>query len=148
MLSYLSAMSDPDRGGILPDDRFEHFAEICRAGRRACSLTALHIRCQLPLPYVHLICIVINLYQTILAFTSGMIICTAEETDLHQEILLQIARFLLYCVIYQGILETAEKMTNPLGEDDIDFPQLFIHLNMQNECKAIFETSTRRPWDP
>jgi len=144
ILSYLQAAMEAE---ILPDDRLEHFTEICRAGRQASGSVMLHIRCQLPLPYVHLICIVVNLYQTILAFTSGMIICTAEETDLHQEIILQIARFLLYCVIYQGILETAEKMTNPLGEDDIDFPQLFIQWSLQKECKALYGLGVQMPWE-
>jgi len=144
ILSYLQAAMQE---GILPDDRLEHFTEICRAGRRASGLTMLHIRCQLPLPYVHLICIVVNLYQTILAFTSGMIICAAEETDLPQEIILQVARFFLYCIIYQGILETAEKMTNPLGEDDIDFPQLFIQWSLQKECKALFDLGVQMPWE-
>ena len=51
-----------------------------------------------------------------------------------------------YCVIYQGILETAEKMTNPLGEDDIDFPQLFIQWSLQKECKALYGLGVQMPW--
>ena len=49
--------------------------------------------------------------------------------------------------IYQGIMETAEKMANPLGNDDIDFPQLYIHHSLHMECLAIFETSSHLPWE-
>jgi hypothetical protein len=132
----------------LPEDRLEHFTEICREGRAASSLVSLHLECQLPLPYVHLIALVINLYQVVLALAMGIICAASFDQDDDQRLILSVIVFVLYCVIYQGILETADKMVNPLGEDDIDFPQLFIHLNMQDECKAIFETSTRRPWDP
>jgi len=143
IISYLHKCIEDQ---ILPDDRLEHFTEICREGRAASSLVSLHLECQLPLPYVHLIALVINLYQVVLAFLSGMICAASWANDDQQKLILSVIVFVLYCVIYQGILETAEKMTNPLGTDDIDFPQLFIHLNMQNECKAIFETSKNLPW--
>ena len=37
-------------------------------------------------------------------------------------------------------------MTNPLGEDDIDFPEGYIYHNLQQDCKSIFATSTQLPW--
>jgi len=146
IISYLHKSIVEDK--ILPEDRLEHFTEICREGRAASSLVSLHLECQLPLPYVHLIALVINLYQVVLALAMGIICAVSFDQEDDQRLILSVIVFVLYCVIYQGILETADKMVNPLGEDDIDFPQLFIHLNMQDECKAIFETSTRRPWDP
>lgn len=146
IISYLHKSIVEDK--ILPEDRLEHFTEICREGRAASSLVSLHLECQLPLPYVHLIALVINLYQVVLALAMGIICAASFDQEDDQRLILSVIVFVLYCVIYQGILETADKMVNPLGEDDIDFPQLFIHLNMQDECKAIFETSTRRPWDP
>jgi len=144
ILSYIESCTAK---GILPEDRLVHFTDMCREGRKACGLITLHLTCQLPLPYVHLICIVINLYQTVLAFTSGMIICTAVLDNNEQEIIVQIVRFLLYNIIYQGIMETAEKMTNPLGDDDIDFPQLFIHYTLEKECRALYDLGVQLPWD-
>ena len=54
---------------------------------------------------------------------------------------------LRYNVIYKGILETAEKMANPLGDDDIDFPQVFIHTQLMQECKGLFQTAVQLPWE-
>lgn len=157
----LSFLQYAIENGELPEEAgesFEHFAEICRGGRKASSLVTLHIECQLPLPYVHLICFVINLYQVIFSFVSGIIVVGAYSQghtatngtliiDGTQRMVVQVIIFFLYNVIYQGILETAEKMANPLGDDDIDFPQVFISTQLMQECKALFATAVQLPWD-
>jgi len=154
IISYLEFCMHPQAGqdeALIPDDRLEQLTDICREGRNASSLVSLHLECQLPLPYVHLIALVVNLYQVVLALVSGMVCVAAYETTDPskfgtQVLIVQIIQFILYCIIYQGILETAEKMTNPLGLDDIDFPQFYIHHTLQSEVKAIFNTSTNLPW--
>jgi len=44
-------------------DRRGHMIDICREARRAGSCTLLHQSHQLPLPYVHLVCFIVNAYQ-------------------------------------------------------------------------------------
>jgi len=156
IISYLehcmhSQAGDPNEDPLIPDDRLEQLTDICREGRNASSLVSLHLECQLPLPYVHLIALVVNLYQVVLALVSGMVCVAAYETTDPskygmQVLIIQIIQFVLYCIIYQGILETADKMTNPLGLDDIDFPQFYIHHTLQSEIKAIYNTSLNLPW--
>ena len=55
---------------------------------------------------------------------------------------------MLVCFAFWGVLETVEKMTNPLGSDEIDFPRMYIRLHAQNESKSLFEASKNRPWVP
>ena len=70
LLSYLEGLVLEE---ILPDDRFEQMAELCREGRAAAGLVLLHIDCQLPLPYVHLVCLITNVYQvTVISCSSDI----------------------------------------------------------------------------
>lgn len=144
LLSYLEGLVLEE---ILPDDRFEQMAELCREGRAAAGLVLLHIDCQLPLPYVHLVCLMTNVYQFLFAVITGIVFSAGFYKDEIQTVIEQCLQFLLFCVVYQGILETVEKMANPLGTDDIDFPQMYIRMNTQNECNSLFETSWRKPWE-
>jgi len=145
LLSYLDKLLVDE---VLPDDRFEQMAEICREGRAAASLVLLHIDCQLPLPYVHLVCLMTNLYQFIFALVTGIVFSAGFYHDEGQKSIEQTLQFFMFVTVYQGILETVEKMANPLGSDDIDFPQTYIRMNTQNECNALFETSALLPWEP
>jgi len=144
LLSYLEGLVLEE---ILPDDRFEQMAELCREGRAAAGLVLLHIDCQLPLPYVHLVCLMTNVYQFLFAVITGIVFSAGFYKDEIQVVIEQCLQFYLFCIVYQGILETVEKMTNPLGTDDIDFPQMYIRMNTQNECNSLFETSWRKPWE-
>eukprot|EP00493_Phyllostaurus_siculus_P025428 UN25772 len=58
VLTYMQQLIEAEQF----DDRFEQITEICREARRAGGCCMLHIDCQLPLPYVHLICLMTNLY--------------------------------------------------------------------------------------
>lgn len=150
LLSYLVHLTEKD---VMPFDLFEFSAEIARQGRAAGNLVLTHIETPLPLPYVHLVCIMVNLYQVCFAIVTGIVVAHARD-EVHswklnpdQTSCSQVLQLFLFCMIYQGVLETVEKMANPLGMDDIDFPQLYIHYQTHQECRGIFESSRLRPWD-
>merc|ERR1712173_130104 len=42
--------------------------------------------------------------------------------------------------------ELAEKLSNPLGADDIDLPEAAYHNFMHQECEAFFDASKHRFW--
>merc|ERR1711879_945989 len=59
---------------------------------------------------------------------------------------LAIVILLLFGVLYQGIMELSEKLSNPLGADDIDLPEAAYHNFMHQECEAFFDASKHRFW--
>eukprot|EP00493_Phyllostaurus_siculus_P008000 UN08093 len=72
----------------------EKLTDICREGKKCTSTVALYLECQLPLPYVHLISWVINLYQVTLAIVSGMIVACALDQENEQAVVIQFVIFL------------------------------------------------------
>merc|ERR1712154_24163 len=61
-------------------------------------------------------------------------------------LVLQFIMLMLFGVLYQGIMELAEKLSNPLGADDIDLPEAAYHNFMHQECEAFFDASKHRFW--
>merc|ERR1711879_57449 len=59
---------------------------------------------------------------------------------------LAIVILLLFGVLYQGIMELSEKLSNPLGTDDIDLPEAAYHNFIHQECEAFFDASLNRHW--
>eukprot|EP00497_Spongosphaera_streptacantha_P005343 TRINITY_DN6305_c0_g1_i1.p1 TRINITY_DN6305_c0_g1~~TRINITY_DN6305_c0_g1_i1.p1 ORF type:complete len:98 (+),score=20.68 TRINITY_DN6305_c0_g1_i1:88-381(+) len=53
---------------------------------------------------------------------------------------------MLFGVLYQGIVELAEKLSNPLGADDVDLPEAAYHNFIHQECEAFFDASKNRYW--
>lgn len=148
LLAYLQELMKKD---LIPKERYSQFTEICRTGRKSANLVLTHLECQLPLPYVHLVCFITNVYQFTIAFTSGIVAAAAWEQEEEQIVATQIVfwqffRGFVFCLIYQSLLETIEQISNPLGTDDIDFPGMYIHLSCKYECESMFAAVNKQPW--
>merc|ERR1711920_1199495 len=94
---------------------------LVTVGRRATQCTSTYVSSQVPMPYVHLISFLVNLFQLLLAMITGVLAFGYAE-DKPEEAITQCLIFLVSCVLYQGVLELCEKISNPLGNDDVDFP--------------------------
>merc|ERR1712039_254455 len=85
-------------------------------------------------------------YHIALAIHTGVVSLKGVWSGHLTEAMVQFLILVLFCVLYQGIMELAEKLSNPLGNDDVDLPEAAYHNFIQEECEAFFMAGRNLTW--
>merc|ERR1712232_1419599 len=111
------------------------------------GITAIHeyIRTQLPFPYVHMIILLVNVNNLVMALEAGLRCGMYAWTDGHIAVVCEAIKGMLVPLLYQGLLQITVFLSDPLGDDIIDFPIIEYQLEMSEQCFS--QLGTRRLYE-
>merc|ERR1712173_276078 len=90
--------------------------------------------------------LLVNIYQFCLAMISGILAVGYGKIGEVSKGVTTMCIFLMSSILYQGVLELCEKISNPLGDDDVDFPMYAFESGTEKACYAMFAAEAREPW--
>mmetsp|Transcript_85817 Transcript_85817/g.199487 ORF Transcript_85817/g.199487 Transcript_85817/m.199487 type:complete len:417 (-) Transcript_85817:52-1302(-) len=128
----------------------------CIGAREGMATINTYLDTQLPFAYVHLITLLVNVQNVMIAIKSGIIFATGIPS---RDWFLMIQQFMTLCVvcfIYQALLQISYTIMDPFGDDILDFPikaytnylatTVDAMLEAQPECPVVAEDgSLHRP---
>jgi len=115
-------------------------------GRRATQATSTYITSQVPMPYVHLISLLVNVFQVVIGLTTGVLAFGYSKTNALDSAMVYVSLCIITCTMWQGVLELCEKISNPLGNDDVDFPMFALEAGCEKCCYSMYAAEARKPW--
>lgn len=94
----------------------------CLAARDGMANINMYLDTQLPFAYVHLITLLVNVQNILMAIKSGLKFATALPTGDPLIMIQQVATTAIIVFIYQALLTIAYTIMDPFGDDVLDFP--------------------------
>lgn len=94
---------------------------------------------QMPFPYVHMITLLVNLHNMLVAAVAGLKFGIALERNSLGDCAAQIIQVLVVPTLYMGLLQVTNLLSNPMGEDIIDFPILEYQLEVSESCSTMLK---------
>lgn len=123
--------------------------KFCLEARQSVQTVTTYINVQLPLPYVHTIVVVTKMTLIITSIQAGVVIAVALKLKDYAAIGGQLVLITMVPVIYQGLIDLVEKIRNPFGGDEIDFPMFKYQIGLINNCVTYQEGIAKPPsWPP
>eukprot|EP00931_Biecheleriopsis_adriatica_P047600 TRINITY_DN27457_c0_g1_i1.p1 TRINITY_DN27457_c0_g1~~TRINITY_DN27457_c0_g1_i1.p1 ORF type:complete len:576 (-),score=94.25 TRINITY_DN27457_c0_g1_i1:61-1671(-) len=98
---------------------------------------------QLPFPYVHMICLLVDIHNIVVAITSGLKFGAAYSQGLAFDCVIEALQLVIVPTMYQGLLQICMFLSDPMGDDFIDFPILEYQLQVQEACQSMVETTRK-----
>eukprot|EP00440_Ansanella_granifera_P009966 gb/GFBE01010806.1/.p1 GENE.gb/GFBE01010806.1/~~gb/GFBE01010806.1/.p1 ORF type:complete len:186 (+),score=27.95 gb/GFBE01010806.1/:1-558(+) len=118
--------------------------EKCATGRNAIGESYVYTDTQLPFAYTHLLALIANATLLLAAISAGATFASATLLVTNIAALL---RLLFFLVIFDGLLEIASQLENPLdGDDAMDYPELAYQQRLSEWTAALSDTSTQGWW--
>jgi len=105
-----------------------------------------HINTQLPFPYVHMITFCVYTYIYYFACVSGMRCCLAFRQMRYTEFAIEFALIFTVPIMYHGLLQICNYLSDPFGGDIIDFPMMAYQMRVCTATQTMKET-TREIYD-
>lgn len=112
--------------------------------RNAIQLLKMYINTPLPLPYVHLLIMLTKLLFTMLVVESGLKMYKAIKGEEWLSLVIEVFVQLVVPISYQGLIDLAEKISNPLSGDEVDFPGGMYRKTLTDTCNEFIETLGKR----
>lgn len=104
---------------------------------------------QLPLPYVHVIICIAKLVFLMLTFQGACKMYVALYEGDYMALMLEMLILWVVPIIYQGLIDLTEKISNPFGGDEIDFPGEMYQKALLAQCHDFIESASHPPdWTP
>lgn len=100
-----------------------------------------HINTQLPFPYVHMITFCVYTYIYYFACVSGIRCCFAFRRMLYTEFAFEFFLLFTVPVMYVGLLQICNYLSDPFGGDIIDFPMMAYQMRVAAASQAMKETT-------
>merc|ERR1719440_833111 len=94
----------------------------CIAARNGIQVIHTYLQTQLPFAYVHLLTLLVNVNNLVVAIKCGAVFIVALAKDDHQTMAYQLLMLVLVPVLYHGLLSISYVIQDPFGEDMLDFP--------------------------
>merc|ERR1719265_650571 len=127
---------------IAPPNYNVFFQEI-RLGIMGIHELHQFLRTQLPFPYVHMITLLVNVNNLVMASAAGLKFAIAWEKSQATVCVAEVCQFLLVPLLYQGLLQICVFLSDPLGNDIIDFPIREYQVEINDTCHEQV-TSTKK----
>mmetsp|Transcript_12517 Transcript_12517/g.31787 ORF Transcript_12517/g.31787 Transcript_12517/m.31787 type:complete len:211 (+) Transcript_12517:1-633(+) len=136
--------------GRLPDPLGNQntMLEYSQEARNAISTILAQLNMQFPLNYTHLIIFFSKTYMIILALEAGVAFGTSMHSDTsnYPDVISKAFILTLAPILYQGLLEIKEHISNPFRDDITDYSFKMFHARLQNECTAFFKCAMNPPY--
>jgi len=94
----------------------------CLHARDGMATINMHLDTQLPFAYVHLITLLVNVQNLLMAVTSGLKLATAIPGGNFFIIIQQVLTTGIIVFCYQALLTISYTIEDPFGDDVLDFP--------------------------
>ena len=103
---------------------------------------------QFPLSYSHLIIFFSKMYMAILAIEAGVSFGAAlhPSTMNYADVISKAFILTLAPILYQGLLDIKEHISNPFRDDITDYSFKMFHARLRNECTSFFACATNPPY--
>lgn len=100
------------------------------------------LRTQLPFPYIHLITLLVNVNNSVMSVVAGSKFAVALHSGNVSASFAAFLQVAMVPLLYQCLLTVCVFLTDPVGQDLIDFPIRFYQLEIINACTS--QLSTRK----
>jgi len=130
----------------LPQSLTKNLHDQIFNGRDAIRKVTCFLDTQFPLPYVHLIALMVHSFHILIAAVCGANFLIGYGQSSYQFMSLQIVFIVCFGVIYEGILSIARKLQNPLGNHYVDLNRLAYHCNIYTTGEGFFTAGEKRPF--
>jgi len=114
--------------------------------RNAISTILAQLNMQFPLNYSHLIIFFTKLYMIILSVEAGVTFGSSLHHANYSDVISKCFILTIAPILYQGILEIKEHISNPFRDDITDYSFKMFHARLQNECMAFFKCAMDPPY--
>jgi len=94
----------------------------CMNARDGMANINLHLDTQLPFAYVHLITLLVNVQNILMAFKAGLVFAAAVPKCAYFVMIQQVLSTAIVVVLYQALLTISYMIMDPFGDDVLDFP--------------------------
>lgn len=98
---------------------------------------AAFVNTQMPYAYLHLLTLTTKVHLAFVVFYGGSIISGGLEDELWTRVLFGYVIIITNNFIYEGLLRIHAMLSNPLGDDDGDFPTHLYVSNTISLCSAF-----------
>jgi hypothetical protein len=114
--------------------------------RNAISTILAQLNMQFPLSYAHLIIFFSKLYMVMLGVEAGISVGSSFHHTNYSDVISKALILTLSPILYQGILEIKEHISNPFRDDITDYSFKMFHARLRNECTAFFNCAMNPPY--
>lgn len=125
----------------LPPPNMNMLYTHIRNGIKGVHVIHQYLLTQLPFPYVHMITLLVNVHNAVVAIVAGLKFAIALNGGRWVECTLEIGQLLIVPTMYQGLLQICMFLSDPFGEDIIDFPILEYIVEVSEASAAMAKTS-------
>eukprot|EP00746_Dinoflagellata_sp_MGD_P089930 gnl/MRDRNA2_/MRDRNA2_35483_c0_seq1.p1 gnl/MRDRNA2_/MRDRNA2_35483_c0~~gnl/MRDRNA2_/MRDRNA2_35483_c0_seq1.p1 ORF type:complete len:613 (+),score=97.54 gnl/MRDRNA2_/MRDRNA2_35483_c0_seq1:39-1841(+) len=125
-----------------PPPRLNMVLGKAMAARDGVQTIQTYLDTQLPFAYVHLITLLVNIQNLVMAAKCGAIAVVAQTNGDNQTMMSQILMCVVVCIIYQGLLGISYVVHDPFGDDILDFPVVAYTEYVSWSC-AAFERAAK-----
>jgi len=94
----------------------------CMGARDGMANINLHLDTQLPFAYVHMITLLVNVQNILMAFKAGLVFACAVPACNYFVMIQQVFSTAIIVVLYQALLTISYMIMDPFGDDVLDFP--------------------------
>lgn len=113
----------------------------CVQARDGISLIWSHLGTQLPFAYVHLVIILVNLSNLVMVTSCGVVLAGDLRTGDYIHAASQVMFIVVIPLLYQGLLAVSYIISNPFGDDLLDFPVMAYQEYCNEAACAVSEYS-------
>jgi len=130
----------------IPPPNYNVFFQEIRFGVMGIHELHQHLQTQLPFPYVHMITLLVNVNNLVISSAAGLKFAIAFEKSQAVVCFTEVCQFLLVPLLYQGLLQICVFLSDPMGNDIIDFPIREYQVEINDTChdQVVF---TRQLYD-
>jgi len=117
-------------------------------GRSGAALIGAQLGTQLPMQYVHLLCLLVKTYTFVTATLAGMFIAVdlqAAADDKWVIIFYNLFSAMLLPFLYNALLVINYEIANPFGCDEMDFPDEKYDKGIQGDAKSYVDAGRNLP---
>jgi len=108
--------------GRVPTQSRQALIRQCLNARDGMAAINMFLDTQLPFAYVHLIVLLVNIQNIIMAVKAGLTFAIAASEGNTFVMVQQVMSTAIVVFLYQAILSIAYMVTDPFGDDVLDFP--------------------------
>eukprot|EP00933_Yihiella_yeosuensis_P060075 TRINITY_DN6205_c0_g1_i2.p1 TRINITY_DN6205_c0_g1~~TRINITY_DN6205_c0_g1_i2.p1 ORF type:complete len:447 (+),score=90.60 TRINITY_DN6205_c0_g1_i2:43-1341(+) len=112
-----------------------------RIGLNGIHVIHQHVKTQLPFPYVHMITLLVNIHNVSMAVVAGIKVSIAVKQGMALTAFIELIQVIIVPTMYEGLLLICMFISDPFGDDIIDFPVMEMQMESNDACMAFLTTA-------
>lgn len=134
--------------GRLPDplNNQETMLKYCEEARNAIGTILAQLNMQFPLSYTHTVVLMTKMMLFAVAVESGFSAGVAISIGKYEHLAPPITFLIVLPLIYQGLIDIKEHISNPFRDDSTDYCFKMFHARITSECRDFFKAGSNPPY--